>query len=176
MNISKISYGKNAPEIVNVIIEVPMNSDPVKYEMDKDSGALFVDRFIATPMYYPCNYGFVPNTLSDDDDPVDVLVVSELPLMPTSVIKAKPIGVLIMEDEKGMDEKILAVPAVKTNSEYENISDYTELNKSLLDKVSHFFERYKDLEKNKWVKVKGFEDATKAKELIIEAIDRENSK
>ena len=176
MNISKISYGKNAPEIVNVIIEVPMNSDPVKYEMDKDSGALFVDRFIATPMYYPCNYGFVPNTLSDDDDPVDVLVVSELPLMPTSVIKAKPIGVLIMEDEKGMDEKILAVPAVKTNSEYENISDYTELNKSLLDKVSHFFERYKDLEKNKLVKVKGFEDATKAKELIIEAIDRENSK
>jgi inorganic pyrophosphatase len=176
MNISKISYGKNAPEIVNVIIEVPMNADPVKYEIDKDSGALFVDRFIATPMYYPCNYGFVPNTLSDDGDPVDVLVVSELPLMPTSVIKAKPIGVLIMEDEKGMDEKIIAVPALKTNSEYENIESYTELNKSLIDKISHFFERYKDLEKNKWVKVKGFEDAAKAQQLIKEAIDREANK
>ncbi|MFT4717903.1 MAG: inorganic pyrophosphatase [Rickettsiales bacterium] len=174
MNISKISFGNKAPEIVNVVIEVPMNSNPVKYELDKDSGALFVDRFLATPMYYPCNYGFIPNTLSDDGDPIDVLVVSELPLMPTSVIKVKPIGVLIMEDEKGMDEKILAVPSVKTNSEYENISDYTELNKSLLDKVSHFFERYKDLEKNKWVKVKGFEGATKAKELIKEAIDRES--
>lgn len=174
MNISKISYGKNAPEIVNVIIEVPQNSDPVKYEIDKDSGALFVDRFIATPMYYPCNYGFVPNTLSDDGDPVDVLVVSELPLMPMSVIKAKPIGVLIMEDEKGMDEKIIAVPAVKTNSEYENIEDYTELNKSLLDKISHFFERYKDLEKNKWVKVKSFEGKQKAQDLIQEAIVRES--
>ena len=148
MNISKVSIGSKAPEIVNVVIEVPMNSNPVKYELDKDSGALFVDRFLATPMYYPCNYGFIPNTLSDDGDPIDVLVVSELPLMPTSVIKVKPIGVLIMEDEKGMDEKILAVPSIKTNSEYENISDYTELNKSLLDKVSHFFERYKDLEKN----------------------------
>lgn len=175
MNISKISYGKNAPEIVNVIIEVPQNSDPVKYEIDKDSGALFVDRFIATPMYYPCNYGFVPNTLSDDGDPVDVLVVSELPLMPMSVIKAKPIGVLIMEDEKGMDEKIIAVPAVKTNSEYENIEDYTELNKSLLDKISHFFERYKDLEKNKWVKVKSFEGKQKAQDLIQEAIVREST-
>tara|TARA_B110000259_G_scaffold26173_1_gene27022 strand:+ start:1882 stop:2418 length:537 start_codon:yes stop_codon:yes gene_type:complete len=174
MNISKVSFGSKAPEIVNVVIEVPMNSNPVKYELDKDSGALFVDRFLATPMYYPCNYGFIPNTLSDDGDPIDVLVVSELPLMPTSVIKVKPIGVLIMEDEKGMDEKILAVPSIKTNSEYENISDYTELNKSLLDKVSHFFERYKDLEKNKWVKVKGFEGAAKAKELIKEAIDRES--
>ncbi|MDA7704988.1 inorganic diphosphatase [Rickettsiales bacterium] len=176
MNISKISYGKDAPEVVNVVIEVPMNADPVKYEIDKDSGALFVDRFIATPMYYPCNYGFVPNTLSDDGDPVDVLVISELPLMPTCVIKAKPIGVLIMEDEKGMDEKILAVPAIKTNSEYENIASHTELNKSLLDKISHFFERYKDLEKNKWVKVKGFEDSKKAKELIKEAVDREQNK
>jgi inorganic pyrophosphatase len=175
MNISKISYGKEAPKIVNVIIEVPQNSDPVKYELDKDSGALFVDRFIATPMYYPCNYGFVPNTLSDDGDPVDILVVSELPLIPTCVIKAKPIGVLIMEDEKGMDEKIIAVPAIKTNSEYENIESYDELNKSLLDKISHFFERYKDLEKNKWVKVKGFEDANKAQTLIKEAIDREQN-
>jgi len=176
MNISKLSYGKKAPEVVNVVIEVPMNSNPVKYELDKDTGALFVDRFIATPMYYPCNYGFVPNTLSDDGDPVDVLVVSEFPLMPTSVIQVKPIGVLIMEDEKGMDEKILAVPAIKTNSEYENISSYKELNESLLNKISFFFERYKDLEKNKWVKVKGFEDFDTAQSLIEEAIEREESK
>jgi inorganic pyrophosphatase len=174
MNIEKISFGKDAPETVNVIIEVPMNSNPVKYEIDKDSGALFVDRFIATPMYYPCNYGFVPNTLSEDGDPIDVLVVTEMPLMPTCVIKVNPIGVLIMEDEKGMDEKILAVPALKTNSEYENITNYTELSKLLLDKISHFFERYKDLEKNKWVKIKGFEDRKKAHEIIKESIDRQS--
>jgi len=173
MDISKISIGKDVPNQVNVIIEVPMNSsDPVKYEMDKDSGAVFVDRFIATPMYYPCNYGFVPNTLSDDGDPCDVLVVSDFPIVPGAVIPAKPVGVLIMEDEKGMDEKILAVPAKKLNSQYESIESYEELPETLINKIKHFFEHYKDLEKGKWVKVKGFEGADKARQLILEGVQR----
>ena len=172
MDITKISPGKDLPHQINVIIEVPMNSDPVKYEMDKDSGAIFVDRFLATPMYYPCNYGFIPGTLSEDGDPADVLVISDYPVVPGAVIAAKPVGVLIMEDEKGMDEKILAVPAKKLNSQYESIENYTELSPSLLEKITHFFERYKDLEKGKWVKVKGFEGADKAKQLIEEAFAR----
>jgi len=174
MNISKIPIGKDAPNEVNVIIEVPMNADPVKYEMDKESEAIFVDRFLATPMYYPCNYGFIPGTLSDDGDPADVLVVSDYAIVPGAVIAAKPIGVLIMEDEKGMDEKIIAVPAKKLNSAYEDIDSCDDLPKGLLDKIGHFFERYKDLEKGKWVKIKGFGDAPKARELIQEAIDRVN--
>ena len=172
MNIEKISIGKDAPNYVNVIIEVPMNADPVKYEMDKDSGAIFVDRFVATPMFYPCNYGFVPNTLSDDGDPCDVLVVSDYPVVPGAVISAKPVGVLIMEDEKGMDEKIIAVPGKKLNSQFENVESYEQLPESLINKIKHFFERYKDLEKGKWVKVKGFEGAAKAKALIQEGIER----
>jgi inorganic pyrophosphatase len=172
MNLEKISIGKDAPNQVNVIIEVPMNADPVKYEFDKDSGAIFVDRFIGTPMFYPCNYGFVPHTLSDDGDPVDVLVVSDFAIMPGAVISAKPVGVLIMEDEKGMDEKIIAVPALKLNSSYEKINEIAELPENLVNKIKHFFEHYKDLEKGKWVKVKGFEDSAKAKKLITEAIER----
>ncbi len=172
MDITKISPGKDLPNQINVIIEVPMNADPVKYEMDKDSGAIFVDRFIATPMYYPCNYGFIPGTLSDDGDPADVLVISDFPIVPGAVITAKPVGVLIMEDEKGMDEKILAVPAKKLNSQYENVESYKELPELLLNRITHFFERYKDLEKGKWVKIKGFEDAAKARELIQEALER----
>lgn len=176
MNVDKISIGKNAPENVNVIIEVPMNADPVKYEMDKDSGAILVDRFVATPMYYPCNYGFVPHTLSDDGDPCDVLVVSDYQIVPGAVIAAKPVGVLIMEDEKGMDEKILAVPAAKLNSVYEDVNSYKDLPEGLINRITHFFEHYKDLEKGKWVKVKGFEDADKAKQLIEEGIARVNNK
>lgn len=176
MNIEKIAIGSDAPHQVNVVIEVPMNSDPVKYEMDKDSGAIFVDRFIATPMYYPCNYGFVPHTLSDDGDPVDVLVVSDFAILPGAVISVKPVGVLIMEDEKGMDEKIIAVPAKKLNSQYEKIENFSEISENLLSKIRHFFEHYKDLEKGKWVKVKGFEDAATAKKLISEAIIRAKNK
>ncbi|MFT6106415.1 MAG: inorganic pyrophosphatase [Rickettsiales bacterium] len=172
MDISKISPGKDLPSQINVIIEVPMNSDPVKYEIDKDSGAVFVDRFMGTPMFYPCNYGFIPGTLSDDGDPADVLVVSDYPIIPGGVIAAKPVGVLIMEDEKGMDEKIIAVPAKKLNSVYEDINEYQELPESLVNKIKHFFERYKELEKGKWVKVKGFEGSEKAKELINEAFQR----
>jgi len=172
MNIDKISIGKDAPNYVNVIIEVPMNSDPVKYEFDKDAGAIFVDRFLGTPMYYPCNYGFVPHTLSDDGDPCDVLVVSDYAIVPGAVISVKPIGVLVMEDEKGMDEKIIAVPAKKLNSQYESISSLQELSEKLINQIKHFFEHYKDLEKGKWVKVKGFEDAKKAIDLIREGIER----
>lgn len=171
MNIDRIHPGKKAPDEVNVIVEVPMNaSDPVKYEFDKESGFMQVDRFIATPMYYPCNYGFVPRTLSDDGDPIDVLVVSDFPIISGAVIAVKPVGVLVMEDEKGMDEKIIAVPAKGLNSQYEDIKSYKELPKTLLNKISHFFERYKDLEKGKWVKIKGFEDAKVAKKLIKDAI------
>ena len=175
MDIKKISIGKNAPNYVNVVIEVPMNSDPVKYEFNKDSGAIEVDRFIATPMYYPCNYGFVPHTLSDDGDPIDVLIVSDYAINPGCVINAKPVGVLIMEDEKGMDEKIIAVPGKKLNSIYEDIADLSELPKGILDKISHFFEHYKDLEKNKWVKIKEFGNKDQAIALINEAIARANS-
>ena len=174
MDIKKISIGKDAPNDINVIIEVPMNSDPIKYEFNKESGAIEVDRFIATPMYYPCNYGFVPHTLSDDGDPIDVLVVSDYAINPGCVINAKPIGVLIMEDEKGMDEKIIAVPGKKLNSAYEDIDDLSELPKGLIDKISHFFERYKDLEKNKWVKIKEFGNKQQAIKLINEAISRKS--
>jgi inorganic pyrophosphatase len=173
MLINKISAGDKIPNEVNVIIEVPMNADPVKYEMDKKSGAIFVDRFIATPMYYPCNYGFVPHTLSDDGDPIDVLVVSDYAVVPGAVIPAKPVGVLLMEDEKGLDEKIIAVPAKGLNSQYDNVESYEQLPVNLVNKIRHFFENYKGLEKNKWVKITGFGDAKKARELIEEAVKRE---
>lgn len=170
MDIKNISIGKNPPEEVNVIIEIPMNSDPVKYEYDKDSGAIFVDRFIPVSMSYPCNYGFIPHTLGGDGDPIDVLVISSYPSIPGSVIKSRPIGVLLMEDESGQDEKILAVPTVKVDPAMENINSIDDLNPMLLKKISHFFERYKDLEKGKWVKIIGFEGAEKAKEIINESI------
>lgn len=172
MNLEKISVGEKAPDYVNVVIEVPMNADPVKYELDKESGAIMVDRFIATPMYYPCNYGFIPHTLSADGDPADVLVVSDYPIIPNAVIAVKPIGVLIMEDEKGMDEKIIAVPAKKLNSVYEEVEEIDQLPQGLVSRIKHFFEHYKDLEKGKWVKIKGYENSQSAKKIIAEAIDR----
>ena len=172
MDIKKISPGTNAPEEINVIIEVALNSDPVKYEFDKDSGAIFVDRIIQTAMHYPCNYGFIPNTLSDDGDPVDVLVVGDLPIMPGAVIKSRPIGVLIMEDESGIDEKILAVPTNKTSPYYKDIVSYQDLPEILIHRITNFFENYKKLDKNKWVKLSGWEDYKRAKEIIIEGIDR----
>jgi inorganic pyrophosphatase len=172
MSLEKIAIGKNPPEEVNVIIEVPINDIPVKYEMDKKSGILFVDRFIATPMHYPCNYGFIPNTLSEDGDPIDVLVITEYPIGRGCAIPCKPIGVFVMEDEKGKDEKILAVPTIKMNSEYSRINELKELPDVLLNKIKHFFERYKELEAGKWVKVTGFKDAETAKEMIIKSIER----
>lgn len=176
MNIDKINAGKNLPEEINVIIEIPMNSDPVKYEFDKESGAIFVDRFVQAAMYYPCNYGFVPHTLSDDGDPIDVMVICHYPVVPGAVIKCRPVGVLMMEDESGQDEKILAVPTTKLDITFAGVNSINDVDETLKARITHFFEHYKDLEKGKWVKVKGFEDAAKAKSLITEAVERYNNK
>jgi inorganic pyrophosphatase len=176
MDVSKISVGKNAPEQVNVVIEVPANADPIKYEFDKEAGAIVVDRFLSTPMRYPCNYGFVPGTLSGDGDPADVLVLAPYSLVPGCVIAARPVGVLIMEDEAGQDEKILAVPSSKLTKLYDDITTYEDLPQALRDQIKHFFEHYKDLEKGKWVKVTGWEGPEKAKALLQEAIDNAGKK
>lgn len=163
-------------EEINVIIEIPMQDSPIKYEMDKESGAIFVDRFMQTAMFYPCNYGFIPHTLSEDGDPVDVLVVSHYPVMPSSVIRSRPIGVLMMEDESGLDEKIIAVPSSKLDITFDSIKDLDDLCPMLKQRIVHFFEHYKNLEKGKWVKVTGWENAQKAKELINEGILRVSTK
>ena len=157
MDISKISIGDNPPESLNVIIEVPTGGEPVKYEFDKASGALFVDRILHTPMRYPCNYGFMPHTLSDDGDPIDVMVLGQTELVPGCVVRARPIGVLLMEDESGQDEKILAAPHAKLTPFYDDIKDYHDVHGAQLARITHFFEHYKDLEPNKWVKIKGWE-------------------
>lgn len=170
MDMSKIPVGENPPFDVNVIIEVPLGGEPIKYELDKASGAMFVDRFLYTAMRYPCNYGFIPHTLSDDGDPTDVLVVGNRALMPGSVIRARPIGVLMMEDEAGIDEKIVAVPHNKLSRYYDKIKDHSDLPEILLDRISHFFEHYKDLEPDKWVKIIGWESREKAGELIDRSI------
>lgn len=174
MNIDKISSGKNVPEEINVIIEIPMNSDPIKYEFDKESGAIFVDRFMQAAMFYPFNYGFMPHTLSDDGDAIDVMVLSHYPVIPGAVIKCRPIGAFIMEDESGYDEKILAVPTTKLDLTFDYIKSISDIDETLKARITHFFERYKDLDKGKWVKVKGFEDKNKAVSLIIEALERFN--
>lgn len=170
MNMSKISAGDNPPFDINVIIEVPLGGEPIKYEMDKASGAMFVDRFLYTAMRYPCNYGFIPHTLSNDGDPTDVLVVGNRALMPGCVVRARPVGVLMMEDEAGIDEKIVAVPHEKLTPYYDNIKSYTDLPQILQDRIPHFFNHYKDLETDKWVKVLGWEPAEKAGELIMDGI------
>jgi len=172
MDLNKIKTGKNPPEEVNVVIEIQANSSPVKHEFDKESGALFVDRILSVAMYYPAHYGFIPKTISGDGDPADVLVITDAPIMPGVVIAARPIGVLLMEDEAGQDEKILAVPTTKISPSCTHIKSYKDLPQITLDKIKHFFERYKDLEQGKWVKVVGWEGAEKAKSLISEAIVR----
>ncbi|WP_416878429.1 inorganic diphosphatase [Litorimonas sp.] len=171
MKMKKIKAGENPPFDINVIIEVPLGGEPIKYEMDKDSGAMFVDRFLYTSMRYPCNYGFIPHTLSNDGDPTDVLVVGQRALMPGCVVRARPVGVLMMEDEAGIDEKIVAVPHGKLTPYYDKIKSYTDLPQVLQDRIPHFFNHYKDLEKEKWVKVLGWEDSEKAAELILEGIE-----
>ncbi|MDE1172333.1 MAG: inorganic diphosphatase [Parvibaculaceae bacterium] len=173
MRIEAIPVGKNPPHDINVIIEVPHGGYPVKYEMDKASGTLFVDRFLHTAMQYPCNYGFIPHTLSQDGDPVDVLVVSRIPVVPGAVIRARPVGVLLMSDEAGQDEKILAVPVEKLNPYYKNVRNYTDLPEILIKRVAHFFEHYKDLEEGKWVKVDRWGDAAEAEQLILAGIEAE---
>ncbi|MEO9969799.1 MAG: inorganic diphosphatase [Hyphomonadaceae bacterium] len=175
MDISKIAAGNNPPDDLNVIIEVPLGGDPIKYEIDKASGAMFVDRYLYTEMRYPCNYGFVPHTLSLDGDPIDVMVVGNRPLVPGSVVRARPVGVLMMTDDKGQDEKILAVPHQNLTRYYDKISTYQDLPTILVEKIQHFFEHYKDLETGKWSRVEGWSSVEKARELIKMAVDRENN-
>jgi inorganic pyrophosphatase len=172
MFIDKIPSGKNVPSEINVIIEIPMYSDPIKYEIDKESGAVFVDRFMQTTMAYPTNYGFVPHTLSEDGDPIDVLVLSHWPISIGAVIRARPIGVLIMEDESGHDEKIIAVPVSKVDSTFDNITSIENLDNIIKNRIKHFFEHYKDLEKEKWVKVSGWGNQSEAERLILESVVR----
>ena len=172
MNLNAIPIGKNAPHDVNVVIEVPIGGEPIKYEMDKEAGTLFVDRFLYTPMRYPGNYGFIPHTLSDDGDPCDVLVCNTRPLVAGSYINVRPIGVLVMEDDGGKDEKIIAVPVPKLTRRYDKVENYTDLPEITLKQIEHFFTHYKDLEPGKWVKIAGWQDVSVAKKLIVEAIDR----
>ena len=176
MRIDAIPIGKNPPEDINVIIEVPVGGEPIKYELDKASGTLFVDRFLYTPMRYPGNYGFVPHTLSADGDPIDVLVCNTRTIVPGAVINCRPIGVLVMEDEAGGDEKILAVPSTKITKRYERIASFRDLPEITLHQIKHFFEHYKDLEPGKWVKLNHIGDAGEARELIEAAIARAKEK
>ena len=167
MDLNKLSIGKNAPHDVNVLIEITLGGDPVKYELDKESGLMFVDRFLHTAMYYPGNYGFIPHTLSADGDPCDVLVVGPVPVIPGAVVSCRPIGVLVMEDESGGDEKIIAVPSEKLHSYYSNITSYEDLPEIQREQIAHFFKHYKDLEKNKWVSIVRWGGPDEAKEMII---------
>ena len=175
MSLDRVDTGKDVPNNVNVIIEIPAHSDPVKYEVDKDSGAVFVDRFMATAMFYPCNYGYVPHTLSEDGDPVDVLVVTPHALISGSVIRVRPVGVLKMTDESGVDAKILAMPISKLTDRYDHIQNIADVPESLLNQIAHFFEHYKDLEKGKWVKIEGWGDIEDAKAEILSSIERFNN-
>ncbi len=170
MDLSKIPTGENPPKDVNVVIEVPLGGDAIKYEIDKPSGAMFVDRFLYTEMRYPCNYGFIPGTLADDGDPVDVMVVGNRPLFPGAVVAVRPVGVLLMEDEAGLDEKILAVPSARLTRYYSNIEAYTDLPEILIERISHFFQHYKDLEPEKWVKLVGWRDRDEAEALILKGM------
>ena len=172
MRIDAISIGNNPPDDVNVIIEVPVGGQPIKYELDKDAGTLVVDRFLYTPMSYPGNYGFVPHTLSDDGDPIDVLVCNTRPLVPGCVINVRPVGVLIMEDNAGQDEKVIAVPSADLTKRYDHISGYADIPRITLQQIEHFFEHYKDLEPGKWVKIGNWHDAGDARDMIVEAIER----
>ena len=174
MSLDKVTPGKNAPESFNVIIEIPMNADPVKYEVDKDSGAIFVDRFMSTAMHYPTNYGYVPKTISGDGDPVDVLVITPVPLIPGVVVPCRAIGILKMTDEAGEDGKVLAVPIDKILSLYSQWKKPEDLNPFRLKTIAHFFEHYKDLEEGKWVKVQGWEGPDAAKQEIMDGIANYN--
>ena len=175
MSYSKVPAGKDVPNDIYVAIEIPANHAPIKYEIDHDTDCLFVDRFMATPMFYPANYGFIPHTLADDGDPLDVLVVTPYPVAPGSVIRCRPVGVLRMQDEAGSDEKLVAVPIDKVFSGYAHIEDIGQVSQHWLDRIGHFFEHYKDLEKGKWVKLDGWQDAAAARREIAESIERYNA-
>lgn len=172
MDLAKIKPGENPPWDVNVVIEIPLGSDPVKYEFDKVTGALRVDRFLHTSMIYPCNYGFIPNTLADDGDPVDVLVASPIPVIAGAMVRCRPIGMLAMRDEAGEDTKILAVPVDQLHPFYKAISSYRQLPEILLEQIGHFFAHYKDLEPGKWAELGEWKEAGEAERVILEAIAR----
>ncbi len=174
MNIDALSIGKDIPNDFNVVIEIPAHTPGIKYELDKDSCAVMVDRFMATPMHYPCDYGFIPHTLSEDGDPFDVLVVAPYPLQPGIVVRCRPLGMLEMEDESGVDAKLLAVPVPKLTPLYDNITTYEDMPPLLMQQISHFFEHYKDLEKGKWVKVRGWKGIDDAKAEILASVQRHN--
>ncbi len=174
MNLDRVGPGKEIPNDVNVIIEIPSHSDPVKYEVDKATGAMFVDRFMNTAMHYPCNYGYIPKTLSEDGDPVDVLVVTPVPLISGSVIRCRVVGMLQMTDEGGPDAKLIAVPITKLCQMYRQVSSPQDLPMQLLAQIKHFFEHYKDLEEGKWVRVEGWVDAEAARQEIVGAVERFN--
>ena len=176
MNLDAIKIGDNPPDDVNTIIEVAIGGEPIKYEMDKRAGTLVVDRFLYTPMRYPGNYGFVPHTLSDDGDPIDVLVANTRPIVPGAVMNVRPIGVLRMQDDGGGDEKIIAVPSSKLTQRYDKVKSYDDLPDITLQQIQHFFEHYKDLEPKKWVKVLRGGDADEARKLILEGIERAKKK
>ena len=172
MDINAISIGKNPPEDVNVIVEVPLGGEPIKYEMDKDAGTLVVDRFLYTPMFYPGNYGFIPHTRSGDGDPCDVLVANTRAIIPGAIISVRPVGVLVMEDDGGEDEKIIAVPSRKLTQRYNRVENYTDLPDITISQIQHFFEHYKDLEPGKWVKIVRWGDRAEAERLILEGMER----
>jgi len=172
MRIDAISIGNNPPDDINVIIEVPVGGQPIKYELDKEAGVLVVDRFLHTAMAYPGNYGFVPHTLSEDGDPIDVLVCNTRQLAPACVINVRPVGVLVMEDNAGQDEKIIAVPCTELTKRYDHIHDYSDMPEITLQQIEHFFEHYKDLESGKWVKIGDWHSADEAKRMIVAAIER----
>tara|TARA_R110002072_G_scaffold4650_5_gene32226 strand:+ start:7815 stop:8342 length:528 start_codon:yes stop_codon:yes gene_type:complete len=170
MNFDNIPAGKDIPNDIYVAIEIPAQSSPVKYEIDKDMGAILVDRFMSTPMFYPANYGFIPNTLADDGDPLDVLVITPYPVIPGAIIRCRAVGMLDMDDEAGGDEKLVAVPHEKLSTQYGDIQDVEDIPQLLRDQIQHFFENYKDLEKGKWVKVKGWKDAETARASIVKSV------
>ncbi|HEX2593747.1 MAG TPA: inorganic diphosphatase [Rhizomicrobium sp.] len=172
MDLSKIPAGRNPPKDVNALIEIPAGGLPVKYEMDKKSGALFVDRFVHTAMFYPGNYGFIPQTLSEDGDPVDIIVISAVPVLPASVIRCRPVGALIMTDQAGPDEKIIAVPTDDLHPFYHGVHTYSDLPDILLKQIAHFFQHYKDLEPGKWARIGDWVDVAGAEKLITEGIAR----
>jgi len=172
MRLEAVPVGANAPHEVNVVIEVPIGGEPIKYEMHKESGALMVDRFLYTAMRYPGNYGFIPHTLSDDGDPCDVLVASTRAIVPGAIMSCRIVGVMIMEDEAGGDEKLIAVPSSKLTKRYESVQNYTDLPQITLDQIEHFFAHYKDLEPGKWVKIVRWGDAAEARQMIVDGIAR----
>ncbi len=172
MNLDRVPSGLDVPNNINVIIEIPAHSDPVKYEVDHDTGAMFVDRFMNAAMHYPCNYGYVPHTLSEDGDPVDVLVLTPIPVISGAVIRCRPLGMLRMTDESGPDAKILAVPVDKVCTDYRNVKNMDDLPEALIKRIAHFFEHYKDIEKNKWVKIEGWADIEAARAEILSSLAR----